>query len=118
MKMNFLPVYQRELKSTFYSPIAYLVLVILLLVTGFFWSNIVAAYSNYSMRALSQGGRMGPVALKFVDYLLVPFLGNMSVTLLFLMPLVSMRTFSEEKKSGTIEMLFTYPFSDLDIVLG
>jgi ABC-2 type transport system permease protein len=74
-------------------------------------------YANYSMRVLSQG-RMGPAALKLTDYLLAPFLSNLTVTFLFLLPLVSMRSFSEEKKSGTIEMLFTYPFTDLDILLG
>jgi ABC-2 type transport system permease protein len=118
MKLNFTPIYQRELRSLFYSPIAALVLAFFLLVAGYFWSNFVAMYSNYSMRVLSSGGRMGPTALKLTEYMLAPYLGNLTVTFLFFLPLLSMRSFSEEKKSGTIEMLFTYPFSDLDILLG
>ncbi len=116
MKTNIAPIYFRELKALFYSPIAYLVLVMFWLISGYFWGSVVMAYSNYSMEMMSRQGMAGQ--LKIMDYMISPFLGNMMVTFLFVLPLVSMRAFSEEKKSGTIELLFTYPFSDLDIVLG
>jgi ABC-2 type transport system permease protein len=47
-----------------------------------------------------------------------PLLLNMTVVFLFLMPLVTMRTYSEEKRSGTIELLLTSPVTDLQIILG
>jgi ABC-2 type transport system permease protein len=47
-----------------------------------------------------------------------PLLQNVTILLLFLMPMVTMRSYSEEKRSGTIELLLTSPVSDLEIILG
>lgn len=114
MRTNILPIYLRELKALFYSPVAWLVLFAFFLLAGYFWAASVTAYASYSMMMGMRGG----AELRLVDHLIAPFFGNVTVTFIFLLPLVSMRLFSEEKKTGTIETLFTYPFSDLDIVLG
>jgi ABC-2 type transport system permease protein len=114
VKSNILPVYFRELKAIFYSPVAYLVLFAFYILSSWFWMSIVSYFAQASMRAMRQGGG-GGVRL---SELFSAFYGNTAVTFIFLLPLVSMRLFSEEKKSGTIEMLFTYPLSDLDILLG
>jgi len=45
-------------------------------------------------------------------------LQNAAVIILFVMPMITMRTYSEEKRSGTIELLLTSPITDLDIILG
>jgi ABC-2 type transport system permease protein len=115
VKSNILPIYQRELKAIFYSPVAWLVLFVFYALTGFFWVVPLMRYAQYS---LMQAGRSGGAEMKLVDYLISPYLANVAVTAIFLLPLVSMRLLSEEKKAGTIESLFTWPFSDLDIVLG
>ena len=47
-----------------------------------------------------------------------PLLSNASVLILFLLPMVTMRTYSEEKRSGTIELLLTSPLTDFEIILG
>jgi ABC-2 type transport system permease protein len=114
MKSNISPIYFRELKSLFYSPVAYLVLFAFYLLSGYFFASIVTAYANYSMMSAGRGGG----DMKLLEYLFAPYLGNVAVTFIFILPLISMRAFSEEKKSGTIETLFTLPFSDLDILLG
>lgn len=119
MRTNILPIYQRELKSIFYSPVAYLVLFAFYLLTCFFWYSGLAWYAKASIEASSMSQFMGgPREMKLVEMLVAPFFGNVTVTFMLLLPLISMRQFSEEKKMGTIETLFTYPFSDLDIVLG
>jgi ABC-2 type transport system permease protein len=114
MKTNILPIYFRELKSIFFSPVAYLVLFAFYLLGGYFFASVVTAYSNYSMMAAGRGGG----DMKLMEYLFVPYMGNVAVTFIFILPLISMRAFSEEKKSGTIETLFTLPFTDVDILLG
>ena len=43
---------------------------------------------------------------------------NTAVIILFVMPMITMRTYSEEKRSGTIELLLTSPVTDLEIILG
>src|SRR5258708_30902200 len=114
MKTNILPIYFRELKSIFYSTVAYMVLFAFYLLGGYFFASVVTAYANYSMMSAGRGGG----DMKLMEYLVVPYMGNVAVTFIFILPLISMRAFSEEKKSGTIETLFTLPFSDLDILLG
>lgn len=113
MKTNIAPIYLRELKGIFYSPVAWLVLFAFYLLAGYFWAASVTAYASYSYMAAGRGAEM-----KLMEYLVSPYFGNVTVIFIFLLPLVSMRLFSEEKKTGTIETLFTMPFSDLDIVLG
>ena len=51
-------------------------------------------------------------------YVIAPLLGNAGVIGLFLVPLISMRLFAEEKRSGTIELLLTSPLNDWEIILG
>jgi ABC-2 type transport system permease protein len=64
------------------------------------------------------GMGMGPQTLNVNQQLIRPLLLNMAVVLLLLLPLITMRTYSEEKRSGTIELLLTSPVSDLEIILG
>ena len=45
-------------------------------------------------------------------------LQNAAVIILFVMPMITMRTYSEEKRSGTIELLLTSPLTDFEIILG
>ncbi len=47
-----------------------------------------------------------------------PLLLNVTVVLLFVLPMITMRTYAEEKRSGTIELLLTSPLTDLQIILG
>ncbi len=113
MKSNIMPVYLRELRSLFYSPIAYLVLFAFFFLSAYFWGSSVGLYADYSVRMARRGAD-----LKLMEYLFSPYLGNVVVTFIFLLPLISMRGFAEEKRQGTIETLFTLPLSDLDILLG
>ena len=66
--------------------------------------------------AQQMGGQEQPMSIN--DYVIAPLLGNASVVGLFLIPLISMRLFAEEKRSGTIELLMTSPISDWEIILG
>ena len=50
--------------------------------------------------------------------LIRPLLQNVTILVLFVLPMVTMRTYAEEKRSGTIELLLTSPLTDFQIVLG
>ena len=52
------------------------------------------------------------------DYVIAPLLSNASVVCLFLIPLISMRLFAEEKRTSTIELLMTSPVRDWEIIIG
>jgi ABC-2 type transport system permease protein len=56
--------------------------------------------------------------INMTDVVVRPLVQNMGIVLLFVMPLLTMRLFSEEKRAGTIELLLTYPISDLAVMMG
>ena len=109
-------IFRKETANFFVSPIAYAVIAIFLLVSGFFfWAN-VSFMSLVSLQAANNP--MIADRINLTDVVIRPLVQNMSIVLLFVMPLLTMRLFSEEKKSGTIELLLTYPVTDLAILFG
>ncbi len=107
---------RKELKGYFASPIAYIVLAIFAVIYGFFFYSASALFVDYSMRSMMQRGFTPPVNLN--DFVIRPLLSNVSVIILFLMPMITMRLFAEEKRSGTIELLLTSPLRDVEVILG
>jgi len=106
---------RKELKSYFSSPIAYLLMAMYAVLFGFFFWNAVGYFVNVSFQA-NMSGRSFPMDVN--EMIIRPLLMNTSVIGLFLIPLISMRLFAEEKRSGTIELLFTSPIRDLSIIIG
>ena len=107
---------KKELKSYFASPIAYIVLAMFALIFGYFFYSATAIFVDYSMRAMMQRGMAPPMNIN--DFIIRPLLMNVSVIVLFFMPMVTMRLFAEEKRSGTIELLLTSPVRDVEIIFG
>lgn len=109
-------VYRKEMYRFFSSPIVYVVAFIFLTLVGYFFYSSVAYYSELSFQA----GRNPFIAqqLNPTDMVLEPFFGSITIILLLMVPLITMRLFAEEKKTGTVELLFTYPISDRGAVLG
>ena len=60
----------------------------------------------------------GAQAMNINQQMIRPLLQNVTVLVLFLLPMVTMRTYAEEKRSGTIELLLTSPLTDFQIILG
>jgi len=94
-------VFKREISSYLSSLIAYIVIVVFLLVTGLFmWVFPDYSLLDFGYASLDQLFVIGPWLF------------------MFLIPAITMRFFSEEKRTGTIELLFTKPVTDLQIILG
>jgi ABC-2 type transport system permease protein len=111
---NILAIAGKELRSYFASPIAYIVIGCFAALYGFFFIAILRYFVGASMQA----GLTGPQAMNVNQQLIRPLLQNVTVVVLFLLPMVTMRTYSEEKRSGTIELLLTSPLTDFQIVIG
>jgi len=92
-----IPIFRREMAAYFFSPVAYIVISVFLLITGWIFTSEIFLANDSSLRSV---------------FNFIPFV------FLFFVPAVTMRLLSEERKSGTIELLFTMPISDLEIVLG
>jgi ABC-2 type transport system permease protein len=92
-----LPVFRRELAAYFYSPMAYIIISVFLLITGWFFTSELFLAESSSLRGV---------------------FSNIIFIFIFFIPAITMRLVSEERKSGTIELLVTMPISDLEIILG
>ena len=114
---NTLAIAHKELRSYFASPIAYIVIGFFALLFGWFYVGILDWFVRQGM-GMGQFGMQGPQNLNLNQQMIRPLLLNMTVVFLFLLPLITMRTYAEEKRSGTIELLLTSPLTDLQIVVG
>jgi ABC-2 type transport system permease protein len=111
---NIFAIAGKELRGYFASPIAYIVIGAFALLFGYFFYAGVAFFNRQSMQmAMGQGGTMN-----INQMLVTPVFINATVMMLFLLPAITMRTYAEEKRSGTIELLLTSPVTDTEIILG
>jgi len=99
MNKNIRAIFKRELYGYFHTPVAYVFIIIYLFLTGIFSFYLGAFYER------------GQADLE-------PFFRFHPWLYLFLIPAIAMRLWSEERKSGTIELLMTLPISITDAVLG
>jgi ABC-2 type transport system permease protein len=112
---NVLAIAHKELRAYFASPIAYVIIGGFAFLYGYFYVAILSFFVRQSMQMISMGG---PPSANINEMMIRPLMQNVTVLVLFVMPMITMRTYSEEKRSGTIELLLTSPLTDLQIVLG
>lgn len=116
---NIISIGRREVLSFFVSPIAYFVITGFTLLAGYFFFNLLAMFNQM----VAQYNAMPPmyrgdIVLNLNQWVIEGFYQTMVVILVFLIPLLTMRTIAEEKKKGTFELLVTSPVSVFEIVLG
>jgi ABC-2 type transport system permease protein len=109
-------IFQKELRSYFASPIAYSIMALYAVIFGFFFYSAVKYFQQAAMRAQMMG--QGSFPMNINEMIVRPVLMNVSVIGLFLIPMITMRLFAEEKRSGTIELLMTSPIRDIELILG
>ena len=112
---NIWTICRRELYAYFVSPIAWVLLTIFAFLSGAFTYLISAAFMRASLEG-QMSGQTFPMNVN--EQVIAPLFSNMAVVGLFLIPLISMRLFAEEKRQGTIELLVTSPIHDLEVVIG
>jgi ABC-2 type transport system permease protein len=110
---NTLAIARKELRSYFASPIGFVMIGLFAIVYGFFYITMLKFFDRQSLQFMAGGG-----ATDVNEQLIRPLFSNVQVILLFILPLITMRTYAEEKRSGTIELLLTSPITDLEIVAG
>lgn len=97
---NVKTIFSKELKSYFNSPVAYIVMIVFMVISGFLFTMSFFQINVASMREF-----FGSFFIQLV--LFVVFI-----------PAITMRSFSEEKKQGTLELLLTKPITDIELILG
>jgi len=106
---------QKELRSYFSSPVAYLLLTMFALIFGFFFWNSVGYFNMMGLESQMRGQAF-PMSVN--EYVIRPLLSNITVIGLFFIPMITMRLFAEEKRMGTIELLATSPIRDMEVIIG
>jgi len=114
--MRIWPIYKKELVLYFTSPVAYVLLTIFLFITGLFFYAMFNGFADASMQVAANPGMARDFNVN--DSVLRGLFDNMRVILLLIMPLVTMRLFAEERRSGTLELLLTYPVRDGAVLIG
>lgn len=112
---NVLAIAQKEIRAYFSSPIAYVVIGFFTLLFGYFYVAILDWFVRQGMLG-GMGMMSSPMSIN--QQFVRPLLLNVTVVLLFVLPMITMRTYAEEKRSGTMELLLTSPLTDLQIILG
>jgi ABC-2 type transport system permease protein len=117
---NVLAIVERELGVYFVSPIAYVVLTVFALLSGLFFDGTLRQVQEFATFNAIQTQQFGgtPQPIDVPGLISQSFMGTVSVILLFMIPMITMALFSEEKKRGTIELMLTAPVTDLQLVLG
>ena len=112
---NVMAIAGKELRSYFASPIAYIITGLFAFIFGIFFIGSLNWFVENSMGADQfGGGRPMNVNQDLIRYAL----SQASVVMLFLLPMITMRTYAEEKRSGTSELLLTSPITDVQIIVG
>jgi ABC-2 type transport system permease protein len=120
---NILAIYQRELRSYFGSPLAYIIAGVFWLLGGFFLAAILLGPQGIiaQVAAADQAQQLGvggqppfDVAYEFLKAY-VGLLGSLSM---FVLPMLSMGLYADERKQGTLELLATSPITNWAVALG
>ena len=107
---------KRDLGSFFNSPIFYVITTVFLIIYSYIFVNILSFFSMQSMQS-GQFQQMG-IALNINEMVIEPSFQNMAVVLLLIIPIITMRSFAEEKKSKTFRLLLSSPVHLKEIIWG
>ncbi len=113
---NVAAVFKREVKAYFTQPIAYVMMGGFLLIVGFLYYLSWRWFLGISFEAMRNPAFASQ--LDFGTMVVGATIGTIAVVSVFTLPLLTMRMWAEEKRSGTVELLLTLPLRDSEIVLG
>jgi ABC-2 type transport system permease protein len=103
----------KELRSYFASPMGYILIGLFALLFGAFFRVYLTGFARQSQQMAMGGGN-----INVNEWMISGVLHNAAIIILFIIPMITMRTYAEEKRSGTMELLLTSPLTDLQIILG
>ncbi len=113
---NIITLVGKEMRLYFISPIVYVVAMVFLLVSDYLFYSQIVFYSTLSMQMMQFQQNLPQLNVHTVVFR--PSFMNMSIILLFIVPLLTMRLFAEEKKGRTFELLFTSPLTITEMILA
>jgi len=113
---NIAAIWQREMKSYFVLPIAYVVLTVFIFLSGYFFYSYLSQIIQAVMMQAQFSQASQPINVPGI--VVQALFQTMSLILLFIIPMLTMGLFAEEKKRGTIELLMTTPVGHFQVLAG
>lgn len=107
----------KEIRIYFTTPIAYAVMMLFTFLTGFFFQNLFTTFDRYQ-NIYQFRFKMSPAHFNLNDFVYTQTFRTFGVILLFLVPILTMRLFAEEKKNKTYELLMTSPITTTEIIIS
>ena len=108
----------RELRSFFTTPISYGLLTAYAVLSGFFFFVALQGFFMEEMRAQAMHNPQYLQGLNLNQMMIAPWIGTLGIIYVFMIPLLTMRTFAEERSNGTIELLLTSPITAGELIAG
>jgi ABC-2 type transport system permease protein len=115
---NSIAIARKELNIYFATPIAYVMFTLFVVIGSFFFLSLLSQYEYVSLQYMRMNNPELMNRLNFQDMIFRGLFGNLGVILIFIVPFLTMRLIAEEKRTKTIELLYTTPITPLEIVLG
>ncbi|MEL6545619.1 MAG: ABC transporter permease subunit, partial [Myxococcota bacterium] len=106
----------KEIRVYLTTPVSYAVAAVFVLLNAFFFERLVVQFQTLMLTYQDQ--QEIARALNLTDYVMTPMFFWMVTFLLFILPLLTMRLFAEERRGRTLELLLTSPVRPIEIVLG
>lgn len=116
---NIRAIFWKEMRSYFGSPIAYVMAGVFLLFMGFIFRNMVLEFNQFSLTYMQQRGRFAQVpSINANDMVVTDLFGVQFFIWIIVVPMLTMRLYAEEKRTGTMELLMTSPVTTWETLLG
>jgi ABC-2 type transport system permease protein len=115
---NSIAIAKKELNIYFTTPIAYVMFTLFVVIGSYYFVNLVSQYELVSKQYQMLQNQDFLNRLNFQDVIFRNIFGFLGIVLVFIVPFLTMRLIAEEKRSKTIELLFSTPVTPLDIVFG
>jgi ABC-2 type transport system permease protein len=113
---NIVAIYRKELQSYFASPLSYAIAGVFWFLAGIFFLQVLLGIVDSVATVEQQGGTIPPIDVAYE--VLRAFLGVMGSFALFILPMLSMGLYAEERKRGTLELLATSPLTNWAVAVG
>src|SRR3984893_11443890 len=114
---NALTIAGKELQGYFVQPVAYVVMAVFMVLAGWFFFALLSRF-NLLLQMYSAAQNAAAERFNLNQMVVEPLLHNLAIVLVILVPAITMRSFAEEKRAGTYELLLTAPVRTGEIVAG
>ena len=115
---NALPIARKELNVYFATPVAYVMFTLFVVIASYFFLRLLGAYEQASLQYMRFNAPELMNRLNFQDAIFRNLFGNLGVILIFIVPSLTMKLLAEEKRTRTIELLYSTPVTPADVVIG